>query len=178
MSTAWWIFRNRPELTILAIVGIAAFGYLEFFSSPVPLMPNSGVADLEKTLIDVNGVLLGFSGIMIAQILASSQSKINPQLSGPSRAQPIFLGYASVNEAISVLVYFTISIVASVILLTGADRNPSGTTEVADAVVFPLTAMIAALIAIGSFLRDYAKSLFQSAKDQLRGEIKGRNELS
>src|SRR2546428_10649673 len=62
-------------LFITVIVMAVPYGILVSVLTPPPTMPNSGVADLEKTMIGVNGILLGFAGIMFAQLLAGGQNQ-------------------------------------------------------------------------------------------------------
>jgi hypothetical protein len=142
---------------ITAIVYSIVIGVLIFAINPTPTMPNAGVADLEKTLIDVNGILLGFAGIMFAQLLAGGQS-LRSTVAPAQRDLSNQLLRLPLRGVILVFAYFTFSIVISVLVLTGAETNPTSTTRISDAVGAPLLSMILALLLLGLYLGRYGRT--------------------
>jgi hypothetical protein len=141
-------------LFITIIIMLVPYAILVSVINPPPTMLNSGVADLEKTLIGVNGILLGFAGIMFAQLLAGGQTQRRTGDQSQRNLSNLLLRLP-VRGAVIVVAYFTVSIVISIWILTVADANPDSTTKIGDAVVLPLLSMIFALILLLSYMVRY-----------------------
>lgn len=147
---------DRYVIIITIIIFFVPYAILVAVYAPPPTMPNSGVADFEKTLIAVDGILLGFAGIMFAQLLAGGQSQRS--VAGLQRNLSILLLRLPVRGAALVVSYFTGSIVISVWILADADTSPNAQTRIADAVVLPLISMVLALVLLLVYMTRYSRA--------------------
>jgi hypothetical protein len=142
------LFRKLPKIAFVltVIFGIGATAYFRFVN--VISLTGQATVQLETTLIQALGIMLGFSGIIFAQLLAGFQ-KEQP---GSEREAHISL---LVRMFQYILVYFVLSIGLALWYLVQGLADPSNTIFIAFSVVLPATPTIFALLLIMGYLSAY-----------------------
>lgn len=123
--------------TILGL--LPPYVYLGVILNPPATMPNGAVIELEKVLIDVTGILLGFSGVMFAQLLAGFQSK-------KEESTIIWRGI------LRVFIFLTFSIALSIFYLSSALSDPTARSQTGQAVLLPLIPMVLGILLIPAYM--------------------------
>jgi len=159
---------SRAELLLLAIAVPAFLALYSTLNFEAVNLANTGVRDLETTLIQVNGLLLAFSAVLFAQLLSGTVPK--GVLSGMPWAfeKKLLERLTSVSQAlllriVVVFLLFVASLLSSIFVLVSALLSPTSATPIADSVVIPVAPMVVGisyvLVAVGLHLKAERKAI-------------------
>jgi hypothetical protein len=153
---------SRLELLLIAVAVLTFFVLYSTLNIEAVNLANSGVRDLETTLIQVNGLLLAFSAVLFAQLLSGAVPREVLNRMSFANEIRILKGLNAVSQAlllrtVAVFLLFVTSLLGSIILLVLALSNPASATSIANAVLIPVAPLVLGisyiLIAVGSYLK-------------------------
>lgn len=166
-SRRFWKIPSKSELLLIAVAVPTFFALYSALTLEAPNLANSGVRDFETTMLQVNGLLLAFSGVLFAQLLSGAVPREVLNRMSFGNEVKILKSLNSVSQALLlrtmiVFLLFVTSLLGSVSVLVLALLSPASTTPIADAVVIPITPMVVGisyvLIAVGLYLKAQRKA--------------------
>ncbi len=121
------------------------------FVFPIAL-PNTAVSEIQKALLQIEGVLLGFSAVTYAYLISGVESRIAVYIQMQSKERELknarTLSVRLTKGALAVFVSLTLSFVYSVGVLTTSLVNTTSSTLWANVTFFPLFLIVLGLVVI------------------------------